>query len=73
VAEMVFAELSELPKEEERWGAKLSVFKEIVEHHIEEEETTVFKSARESMSGEEIQAIGDRFDLEKRRIEQDLN
>jgi len=73
VAEMVFAELSELPKEEERWGAKLSVFKEIVEHHIKEEETTVFKSARESMSGEEIQAIGERFDLEKQRIERDLS
>jgi hypothetical protein len=37
VADLVVNELQHLPPSDERWGAKLTVLKENLEHHIEEE------------------------------------
>jgi len=34
---MVFRELEKTPKGEDQWGAKMSLFKELVEHHVKEE------------------------------------
>src|SRR5512141_2194890 len=61
VSEMVFKELEKTPKSEDRWGAKMSVFKELVEHHVKEEESKVFKSAEKALDDDEIQNIMKRF------------
>ena len=42
VSEMVLKELEKMSKGEEQWGAKMSVLKELVEHHIKEEESKIF-------------------------------
>src|SRR5213595_2375523 len=47
VVDMVMAQIESVPFDDERWGAKLTVMKENVEHHIEEEETEMFKQARQ--------------------------
>jgi hemerythrin-like domain-containing protein len=72
VAEMVLKELETMPKGEDRWGAKMSVFKELVEHHIKDEESKVFKSAEKALGQDEIQNIMKQFELEKQKIRKNL-
>ncbi len=68
VTEMVLKELEKMPKGEDQWGAKMSVFKELVEHHIQEEETKVFKSAEKALGHDEIESIMEQFEVEKQKI-----
>ncbi len=72
VAEMVLKELEKMPKGEDQWGAKMSVFKELVEHHIKEEEGKIFKSAEKALSQDEFEKIMKQFEQEKQRIKKDL-
>lgn len=65
VATTLLEELDALPKDDEHWGAKLSVLKENVEHHVEEEEGEMFKKARKVLSKEQAEAIGKRMAEEK--------
>jgi hemerythrin-like domain-containing protein len=66
VVKQLLAELDELPKDDETWGAKLKVLKENVEHHVEEEEGEMFTSAREVLSREQIEELGARMEAAKR-------
>jgi hemerythrin superfamily protein len=43
---------------DERWPAKFKVLKENVEHHIEDEETTLFPKAEKLLGDEELGALG---------------
>jgi hemerythrin-like domain-containing protein len=58
VADLVMKELQKMPPSDERWGAKLTVLKENIEHHIEEEEGDMFKTARSILSDEQLEALG---------------
>jgi iron-sulfur cluster repair protein YtfE (RIC family) len=66
VVKQLLAELDELAKDDETWGAKLKVLKENVEHHVEEEETEMFPSAREVLSKELIEELGARMEASKK-------
>jgi hypothetical protein len=46
VADVVLEELRVLATGHEKWGAKFKVLKESLEHHIEEEESRMFRLAR---------------------------
>lgn len=72
VSEMVFKELDAMPKSQDQWGAKMSVFKELVEHHIQEEEGKIFKSAEKVFEKTEFEAILKKFDQEKQKIKMTL-
>jgi hemerythrin-like domain-containing protein len=61
VADIVLDELGDLDPGDERWGAKFKVFKENVEHHIEEEEGEMFKTARRVFSREQLVDLGARM------------
>src|SRR5215213_10017329 len=65
VVKQLLAELDKLPKDDETWGAKLTVLKENVEHHVEEEEGEMFKSARKVLIQEQIEEIGARLEAAK--------
>lgn len=56
-AEMVLTELNALALDDEVWSAKLKVFQEMLEHHIEEEEGEVFDRAEEVMDEKQLQDI----------------
>jgi len=58
VADVLLKELHEVAKDDERWGAKFKVLQENLDHHIEEEEGPMFRTARGLFSREELQAIG---------------
>lgn len=61
VADIFLEELKTLPPSDERWGAKLKVLQESLEHHIEEEEGDMFKKARAAFSEAELDDIGARM------------
>jgi len=66
VVKTLLAQLEELPKDDETWGAKLTVLRENVEHHVEEEEGEMFKKARKALSQEEIDELGTRLEAAKK-------
>ena len=62
VADLLVQELHALPPSDERWGAKFKVLKENIEHHIEEEEGTMFKQARSMIARGQLESIGTRME-----------
>ena len=61
VADLIVNELKGLAKDDEQWGAKFKVLKENIEHHIDEEESAMFRTARGIFSRDELQALGQRM------------
>ncbi len=72
VVARVLGELERLSAENERWSARLKVLKELVEHHVEEEEGEMFKKARGVFSREQEQELGASFLAEKKRIQSEM-
>ena len=66
VADLILKELHEVATDDEQWSAKFKVLKENIEHHIEEEEGPMFRTARGVMSADELQALGARMAKMKR-------
>ncbi len=60
-AKAVLMDLEDASSDDPRWSARLKVLKELVEHHIEEEETTVFDLARNLMDEDRATDVGRRF------------
>lgn len=65
VAELVFSEITSLSQDDEKWGAKLSVMQELIEHHVEEEEGEIFELAREVLDEKQMGEIIKAFEKEK--------
>jgi hypothetical protein len=65
VVDTVMAEIEGVPFDDETWGAKLTVMKENIEHHIEEEENEMFKQARQVFDESELEALGERMAARK--------
>ena len=66
VVDTLMGELSSLPVDDERWGAKAKVMQENIEHHIEEEEGDMFKEARQVFDEAELEELGER--MARRRV-----
>ena len=66
VVDLVMGELERLDVSDESWGAKATVMKENVEHHMEEEEGDMFKKARQVFDRDELEELGTR--MEQRKI-----
>ena len=69
VADLLVKELHQLARDNEQWGAKFKVLKESLEHHIEEEESHMFPSARQVLTREELQGLGARMRAMKQDAE----
>ena len=61
VADLIVEELTRVATDDEKWGAKFKVLKENIEHHIQEEESQMFRTARGLFSREELQDLGVRM------------
>lgn len=46
--------IQKISEKNKTWDAKFTVFKEVLEHHMEEEETDLFKKAKKYFSKEEL-------------------
>jgi hemerythrin-like domain-containing protein len=64
VADLIVQELHDVATNDEAWGAKFKVLKENIEHHIEEEEGEMFRTARSIFSREELRELA----VEMRRV-----
>jgi hemerythrin superfamily protein len=58
VADLIVKELHGLARDDEQWGAKFKVLKENIEHHIEEEEGEMFRTARGLFTTEQLRELG---------------
>lgn len=56
-AKTILEELSGTATDSEEWKAKLMVFKENVEHHVEEEETSFFPKVEKALQKEQIDEL----------------
>jgi hemerythrin-like domain-containing protein len=70
VIKLLLKELESVPVDTEQWTAKLKVLQENVEHHVEEEEGEMFQKARQVLSEEEINSLGEQMEEEKKRLQE---
>lgn len=68
VVDTILSELDQTPVEDDTWGAKFTVMKENLEHHIEEEEGEMFDKARQVFGNQELQDLGDRMAQRKEEV-----
>ncbi len=66
VVKQLLSELEGMAVDQEEWKAKLTVLRENVEHHVEEEETEMFGQARQILSQEQIAELGEQLQAAKR-------
>ncbi len=69
VVKRLLSELEAESKETEEWGAKLTVLKENVEHHVEEEEGEMFPNARKVLGKERVEELGTRMEEAKKQLQ----
>jgi hemerythrin superfamily protein len=55
-------------KTSEQWAAELKVLRDLVEHHVQEEESTGFSCARHDFDKDELEAMGQRFQTRKAQL-----
>ena len=65
VVDMVLPELKFTSPKSEQFGAKAKVLKELVEHHIREEENEMFAKARQLMSSQELLELGEKIEARR--------
>ena len=62
VGKMVLNELNKTGKDEEEWMPKVEVLKDVLEHHIEEEESKIFTEADQILSNEQEDQIAQQIE-----------
>ena len=67
VVKRLLKELDTAAKDTEEWTAKLTVLREMVEHHVEEEEDEMFKKARKVLTAEQAQELGATIEASKKK------
>lgn len=66
VAEQLMEEIARMPADDEQWMPKVTVLKEMVEHHVDEEEKTLFPKAAKSLDKSEMEELGEVVAEEKK-------
>jgi iron-sulfur cluster repair protein YtfE (RIC family) len=68
VGELVLPDLNKTTADSEQFGGRAKVIKELVEHHVKEEEGEMFPRAKKLMSKDELQALGEKMEARKREL-----
>ena len=55
-------------KTTEQWTAQLTVLRELVNHHVKEEESTGFSCARSDFDKEQLEKMGQQFQRQKEKL-----
>lgn len=55
-------------KASEQWTAQLTVLRELVNHHVREEESTGFSCARSEFDREQLEKMGEQFQRQKEKL-----
>ncbi|HEY7526853.1 MAG TPA: hemerythrin domain-containing protein [Candidatus Limnocylindria bacterium] len=72
VVNILMGELDGMEPTDERFGPKVTVMAENIEHHIEEEEGEMFEKARQVFDADELEELGDRMAARKASAKQEL-
>ena len=72
VVARLLGELGRLSAEDEKWPARATVLRELVEHHVKEEEGEMFKKARKIFDSEQERELGAAFLAEKKRLQAEM-
>jgi hemerythrin-like domain-containing protein len=59
-------------KASEQWTAQASVLQDLIEHHVEEEESTGFSCARSEFDGATLEKMADQFRKQKEKLLQEV-
>lgn len=70
VVDLIMQEIEDVSPEEDSWEAKAKVMKENVEHHIEEEEGEMFKTARDLFDSRELDELGKQMQARKAELQE---
>ena len=65
----LLADMAQTTEDEEKFAAKVAVLKESVEHHVEEEEGTLFEGARPLLADGEPESLYEEFEAAKSKLE----
>jgi hemerythrin superfamily protein len=65
VVERLLMDVEQTDATDEKWLAKVTVLKELVQHHVKEEEKEIFKLARETFEKDELSQMGEAFESRK--------
>ncbi len=68
IAKNLLKDLHSSSKYDEKWLAKAKVLREIIEHHIKEEEKDIFDIAKKTLGNEQEEEILSKFKEEKSKI-----
>lgn len=55
-------------KATEQWTAQLTVLRELVNHHVKEEESTGFSCARSEFDRDQLEKLGQQFQRQKQKL-----
>lgn len=72
VDELVLPDLRKTSPTSEKFSGRAKVLKELVEHHVEEEEKEMFKKAQKTMSKEELTELGQRLAERKHELQRQM-
>jgi len=62
VVKLVLAEVPKLNASGENFNAKMTVLKELIEHHVDEEEEEMFPDAEKKLGKERLEVLGEEMD-----------
>jgi hemerythrin superfamily protein len=66
IVDTLLEELDDMPKDNDRWTAKLGVLRELVEHHMKEEEDDLFDNAKKVVDDDLATRMAEEFQKKKR-------
>lgn len=52
----------------DEWTAEMKVLQDLIEHHVDEEESTGFSCARDEFTKDQLEAMGQEFQTRKARL-----
>ena len=67
VVKTLLGELNSMPKDDERWMAKIKVMQENIDHHVKEEEGDIFEGAQEVLDRSQEEEILKMYEEEKQK------
>lgn len=68
VEKLVLPDLFKTKPDSVEFSGRVKVLKELLEHHIEEEETEMFKDASSLMSKEQLNELGEQMAAKKKKL-----
>lgn len=72
VEDLVLPDLKKTDRGSENFSGRAKVLKELIEHHVQEEEKDMFKKAQKTMSKEELNELGMQMNERKQELQKQM-